>query len=165
MNKFGLSVLGMVLAGLTAFVAPAQARPELVINGGFEAGDFSGWTETGDTLFNGVQCPGADATVYAGDCSAYFGPFMSEGGIEQAIDVGGAGMTWTLSFAFLPDGGNPSSFSVMFGGQALLSLIDPPADDYTVYQFSGVTTGDTMTLAFSFFDPVGFCSWMTCRSS
>lgn len=143
----------MALAGLTAFIAPAQAN--LVTNGGFEAGDFSGWTETGNTSFNFAQCPGSDPSVFEGSCSALFGP-SDVGGIEQVIDVGSAGMPWDLSFAFQPDGANGSSFAVLFGGQSLLSLSSPPAGDYTLYHFSGVTTAANMTLAFNFVDPVGF---------
>ncbi len=153
MIKHHLLAVAGILAGLAMFAAPAQAN--VVTNGGFEAGDLSGWTETGDNSFNGVQCPGADASVYSGNCSGYFGPMQSSGGIEQLINVGSAGLTWHLSFAFMPDGGDPSSFSVDFGGVNLLSLNNPPADDYIVYHFSGVTTGPAMTLAFNFFDPIG----------
>jgi PEP-CTERM motif len=145
----------MVLAGLATFAAPAQAN--LVTNGGFEAGTFAGWTATGDTTFNGVQCPGADASVYEGHCSAFFGSLdAAGGGISQVVDVGGAGQYWDLSFAFQADGANPSGFSVTFGGQTLLSLTNTPAGANTLYHFSGVTTGDNMTLAFNFIDPAGF---------
>lgn len=154
MTKYNSWVVSIAVAGLTAFVTPVQASR--VTNGGFETGDFTGWSQTGDTTFNGVQCPGPDPSVYEGHCSAFFGPISSVGGIEQIIDVGSAGLLWDLSFAFQPDGGNPSSFTVLFGGQTLLSLINPPAADYTLYHFSGVTTADNMTLAFNFFDPVGF---------
>lgn len=153
MKKIGASVAGLVMAAMAAFVAPAQAN--LVTNGGFEVGDFSGWVGTGDTSFNGVQCPGAGPGVYAGNCSAYFGP-SSIGGIEQTVNVGSTGMVWNLSFAFQPDGGIPSSLTVLFGGQTLLSLSDPSAGDFTLYEFSGITTADNMTLEFNFFDPVGF---------
>ncbi len=154
MTKRSSWVMGIVLAGMTAFAAPVQAN--LVTNGGFETGDFSGWTETGDMSFNGVQCPGPDASVYTGDCSAFFGPIFAVGGIEQIINVGAAGLAWDLSFAFQPDGGNPSSFTVLFGGQTLLSLIDPPADGFTLYHFNGITSAANMTLAFNFFDEAGF---------
>jgi PEP-CTERM motif len=148
--------MSMVVAGLMAF-GSAQAATNLVTNGGFETGTFAGWTGTGDTTFNGVQCPGADASVYEGNCSAFFGPFdAAGGGISQVINVGGAGQYWDLSFAFQADGANPSGFSVTFGGQTLLSLTNPPAGANTLYHFSGVTTGDNMALAFNFIDPVGY---------
>lgn len=154
MKKLSLSAAGFVLAAMATFVAPAHAN--LVTNGGFERGDFSGWTQTGETDFNGVQCPGSDASVYAGNCSAFFGSTFSGGGIAQSIDFGSVGMTWNLSFAFQPDGGVPSSLTVLFGGQTLLSLMEPSAGDYQLYQFSGITTEENMTLAFNFFSPVGY---------
>jgi hypothetical protein len=156
MKKLGSSIAGLALAATAAFAAPVQAN--LVTNGGFETGDFSGWAQTGESDFNGVQCAGPGASVYAGNCSAYFGPFSSQGGIAQTIDVGSVGKMWSLSFAFMPDGGMPSSFTVSFGGKTLLSITDPVASDYMVYQFSGFTTAENMTLSFDFFDPVGFLS-------
>ncbi|RCW68131.1 PEP-CTERM sorting domain-containing protein [Pseudorhodoferax soli] len=156
MKKISSSIAGIVLAATAAFAAPAQAN--LVTNGGFETGDFSGWAQTGDAVFDGVQCAGPGPSVYAGNCSAYFGSPESQSGIAQTIDVGSVGKMWNLSFAFLPDGGLPNSFTVMFGGKTLLSLTDTGASDYMVYQFSGFTTAENMTLSFDFFDPAGFLS-------
>ncbi len=155
MNKTsGLSAAAIVLAAMTAFAAPAQAN--LVTNGGFETGDFSSWTQTGEPVFDSVLCPGPDASVYAGNCSAFFGSPFAPSGIEQTLDVGSAGMVWNLSFAFRADGGAPSSFSVVFGGQTLLSLTDPADGDYMRYEFSGVTTAEDMTLSFDFSNAVGY---------
>lgn len=153
MRKLNLSAASIVLAGLTAFAAPAQAN--LLTNGGFETGSFSGWVETGDAFFNGVQCSAPGPSVYEGNCSAFFGS-TSVGGIAQTVDVGSAGLTWELSFAFQPDGAAPSSLSVLFGGQTLLWLANPAAGGYTLYSFSGVTTAQNMTLAFDFVDEPGF---------
>ena len=103
MKKISSSIAGIVLAATAAFAAPVQAN--LVTNGGFETGDFSGWAQTGDAVFDGVQCAGPGPSVYAGNCSAYFGSPESQSGIAQTIDVGSVGKTWNLSSAFLPDGG------------------------------------------------------------
>lgn len=147
MKKLGMSVAGLVMAA--AFAAPAQAN--LVTNGGFEMRDFSGWTQTGDSVFNGVLCDTGDSAIHAGSCSAYLGSYDASG-IEQSINVGAAGLAWNLSFAFKSESGSPSNFSVLFDGQTLLSLADPSAGDYTLFHFSGLTTGENMTLAFNFFD-------------
>nr|WP_186329620.1 PEP-CTERM sorting domain-containing protein [Variovorax boronicumulans] len=155
MKSISSSIAAVALATTAVFAAPVQAN--LVTNGGFETGDFSGWTQTGDASFNGVQCAGPGASVYAGNCSAYFGS-LEQSGIAQTIDVGSIGNFWSLSFAFMPDGGMPSSFTVSFGGKTLLSITDPVASDFMVYQFSGFTTAENMTLSFDFFDPVGFLS-------
>jgi hypothetical protein len=156
MTKRGKWVVAILLAGSTVFVAPVQAAVELVANGGFETGDFTGWTQTGETTFNGVQCLGPGAGVYGGNCGAFFGPVSSVGGIAQVINVGGAGQLWDLSFAFQADGASPSSFTALFGGQTLASLSNPAAGGYTLYHFNGVSTAANMTLAFNFLDPAGF---------
>src|SRR4051812_49603447 len=43
-----------VLSGPLALAGPIG--PNLVVNGGFETGDVSGWTQSGDTSLNGVDC-------------------------------------------------------------------------------------------------------------
>ena len=146
----------MGLAALATIGAPLLAQATPLVNGGFETGDFAGWTGIGDTSFNGVQCPGAGPGVFEGRCSAYFGPVEAPGGITQTVDFGAAGVPWNLSFALKADGSAPSSLTVRFGTQTLLSLTDPPAGDFTLYHFSGVSTAASMALAFTFFDPTSF---------
>ena len=156
MKKRGTWLMGFVVAGLAVVAPSAHALGASVTNGSFETGDFTGWTGTGNTTFNGVQCPGPGPTVFQGNCSAFFGPIGSDGGISQLINTGAAGNRYQLDFAFLPDGGNPSDFSVSFGGTTLLSLLNPPASGYTVYHFGGVTTGASELLQFNFRDDPGF---------
>src|SRR6516165_3295470 len=122
------SMAGVATAvGLAFTVAgPAQAAPQpTLVNGGFETGDFTGWTQTNNTTFNGVQCPGPGPTVFQGNCSAFFGPVGSIGGIAQTVTGLVSGDFYNLSFAFLPDGGVPSSFAASFGGSTLVSLSNP----------------------------------------
>ena len=142
------------LAALATFAVPALVHATPLVNGGFEAGDFTGWTEVGDTSFNGVQCTGMK--VFEGRCSAYFGPVGGPGGITQTVDFGAAGVPWNLAFALQADTGAPSSVTVRFGNQTLLALTDVAAGDYTQYHFSGVSTAASQALEFSFFDPTSF---------
>ncbi len=153
-------IVGLVAAlTLTVGVSlPAQAGPNLVANGGFESGDFTDWTPTGDSTFDGVQCPGPGPEVFEGLCSAFFGPIGTLGGISQDISLGPIGTPFILTFAFEADGGTESSFSASFGGVTLLSLTNPAASPYQVYTFGGTTTAATQTLAFSFRDDPGFLS-------
>ena len=157
MTRIDVRAVGMALVALTAVAVPLQASANLVTNGGFETGDLSGWTATGDTAFNGVQCAGPGPAVHEGNCGALFGS-LAVGGIQQVIDVGSAGLNWNLSFALMADGGDHSSFSVSFGGVTLMSIVNPPAGAYTVYQFSGITAAPSMTLSFDLYDPTGFLS-------
>ena len=47
-------LLGAAAALLLAVAAPAASAGELVTNGGFETGSFSGWTQFGNTGFAGA---------------------------------------------------------------------------------------------------------------
>ena len=137
---------------------PAQAAPQpVLVNGGFETGDFTGWTQTGNTTFNGVQCPGPGPGVFQGNCSAFFGPIGSLGGISQVVTGLIVGDYYTLSTPWLPDGGNPSEFQVIFGGVTLLDSINRASSaNFLTPSFQVRATGTSATLAFNFRDDPGF---------
>ena len=153
--------LGSLVAAVGLAIAaagPAQAAPQpVLVNGGFETGDFTGWTQTGNTTFNGVQCPGPGPSVFQGNCSAFFGPIGSLGGISQVVTGLIAGDYYTLSTPWLPDGGTPSEFQVIFDGVTLLDSINRAASaSFLVPSFTVRATGTSATLAFNFRDDPGF---------
>ncbi len=55
--------------------------PNLVVNGDFETGNFSSWTQWGNPGFTGVDC--FDGCF--GNFAAFAGPFESTGGIQQDL--------------------------------------------------------------------------------
>jgi PEP-CTERM motif len=149
---FGAMLMAM---GLSLYSAqPAYAT--IVANGGFETGDFSGWTPFGNLGFSGVGCVPdvSPADVAEGICAASFGPIGDTGGISQLLTLD-VGSHYQLSFAFMPDGGIPSSFSVSLGG-VLLSLDDPAASGYQIYTFDVFATSALENLVFTFRDDPGF---------
>ena len=147
------AVLGIALT----VAAPAHAAPQPVLtNGGFETGDFTGWTQTGNTTFNGVFCPGPGPNVFQGNCAAFFGPVGSTGGISQVVTGLVPGDFYTFGFAFQPDGGTPSSFTASWDGLTLVNLTNPPASGYQPFSFVVRATGTTETIAFNFRDDPGF---------
>lgn len=90
----------------------------LVQNGGFETGDFSGWTLSGDTSLVGVcstsTCPG-NFPPEQGMYAAYFGPVGDTASISQELNTN-PGQQYTLTFFLAnPVGGTPNYFSVIFG--------------------------------------------------
>jgi hypothetical protein len=151
--------LAIVVAaiGLTlAAAGPAHATPiNLVVNGGFETGDFTGWTQSGNTGFTGVQCPGAPF-VPEGNCDAFFGPVGSDGILSQTLTTV-ASQPYTIVFTLVADGGVTSDFSASFGGVSLLALSNPAAGT-TVHTFFATASSSSSILSFGFRDDPGFLS-------
>jgi hypothetical protein len=134
---------------------PGRASANIVINGGFETGDFSGWTQIGNTDFTGVTCAGVGSAP-EGSCAAFFGPGGSTGGIQQTLGtVIGQGVV--ISFDYHGDGGLPGYFEVDFGGQVLLAQTNALAATHT-YTFNAIATTATTNLTFLFRDDTGFMS-------
>jgi hypothetical protein len=140
----------------TALVFCNPARADLVTNGGFETGSFSGWTLTGDSSFNGVQCPGPGASVHGGNCSAFFGPVGTTGGISQNLATT-PGTEYRVDLFLKPDGGTPSAFSVTFGATTLTSLTNLAASStFIEFTFFATATAANTVLGLNFRDDPGF---------
>jgi len=154
-----LRVLGAVLITACSASMGHAAPLNLVTNGGFETGDFSGWTLVGDQTLNGVTCaPGFGAE---GNCAAFFGPIGTTGGISQALSGLTVGGSYDVSFALEASGDAPSSFTASFGGVTLLNLVNPPATTppYTDYTFDVQAAATSETLTFNFRDDFGFITF------
>src|SRR5262245_55999899 len=137
-----------LLAMLSACLLPASAvRASLVINGGFETGDFTGWTQFGNTGFTGVQGSFAGVSPHEGSFQAFFGPVGSIGGISQTLSVI-PGNTYDIDYWVHNFGGTPSEMSVMWGGDTLVDLVDPGAFPYTHYHHTVVAGGPSIEFGF-----------------
>src|SRR5262249_20293288 len=62
-----------------AFSSQFTVTAELLVNGGFETGNFMGWTQSGNTGATGVST----TTVHSGMYSAFLGPVGSDGFLAQ----------------------------------------------------------------------------------
>jgi len=155
MPHWKIKLFALLCAAIVGAFNCARAET-LVANGGFETGDFTGWTHTGNTNFTGVGC-GTSQARHSGNCSAFFGPSGSVGGISQTLATIPGG-TYQVSFWLLFDGLMPSEFSASFGGVSLTSLTNPPFSDgfNAFFSFSVIATGANTTLAFNFRDDPGF---------
>lgn len=158
MKRSAKMVLGAVVAamGLAVGVSGPAHAANLVVNGSFETGDFTGWTQTGNSGFTGVECPGAPfAGPGDGNCDAFAGPVGSDGGFSQTLPTL-PGRFYNISFDFQPDGGTPSDFSALFGTSTLMSVTNPAASAYQVLSFTRPATSSSTTIAFNFRDDPGF---------
>jgi len=159
MNRLGKMVLGGMVAamGLAVGISGPAHAVELVTNGSFETGDFTGWTLSGNTGFTGVECPGAPfAGPGDGNCDAFLGPVGSNGTLSQVLNTL-PGRVYSINFDFQPDGGQTSFFSAVWDAQpALFSVTNPPASPYQVLHFTALATAATTSLSFNFRDDPGF---------
>jgi hypothetical protein len=144
MNKWaGLVALAVVLFGA------GQARADLIVNGGFETGDFTGWSLSGNTGFSGVASGAPFA--HSGTYGAYFGAVGSDGILTQAQNVNTVvGHTYTFSFWLYNEGGTPNDMSASFGSDTVLSLTNAPAMAYTEFTYNVVATSTSTSVSFSF---------------
>jgi PEP-CTERM motif len=145
--------VALLSLGTAAFAGTAQVN-----NGGFETGDFTGWTQFGDTSFNGVcsatlgggNCPDNNYMQYEGNYAAYFGPVGDTGGIYQDITTV-PGQRYTISFYLaLPVGGTPNSFEVQFGTGDILLTNFPGTFNWGLFQFTDTATSTSTRLTFTF---------------
>jgi hypothetical protein len=153
-----------------ALQASATPITNIVTNGGFETGDFTGWTLSGNTggagLTGGSGNIGVNmSSAHSGTYGAFFGPVGSLAYLSQNLTTV-AGMTYELSFSLLNEGSGGESISPIrpvggpidqifqvFWNGSLIFEIPPnsPPSAYTQFNFTGLTaTGATTELKFGF---------------
>ena len=118
----------------------ASAHAELVVNGGFETGDLTGWTNTGN--FTGV-----DTSANTGTYAAYLGTTSGLGHLFQTISTI-AGTLYDFSFAYASDGGTPNAFTASFDGNTLFSTTNDPVHGYQNYNFAVVASTNSTVIDF-----------------
>ena len=118
----------------------------LVVNGGFETGDFTGWTETQNLGATFVS----PSYAHSGNDGAALGAVGSDNSLAQTLSTV-AGATYDVSFdhMYRPDAGPVGDFSVLWDGNAIYSQdsTNPPSpQNWTQYDFTVTGTGsDTLT--------------------
>lgn len=138
-------LLAMVVA---ASLAGTGARAQILTNGSFETGDFTGWTLTGNTGFTGVDSSFGGVNPTAGSYLAYFGAVGAAGYLSQTFSDT-AGDVLALSFDLYNLGGTPSYFEFDFDGTLLTALTNPDAFGWRKYTFDVTGTGsDNIQFAF-----------------
>lgn len=133
---------------------------QLVLNGGFEMGDFTGWTQSGITDYNSVT-NALCAYVHFGNCGALLGATPSPGSLAQSVPTV-PGQTYALSFWLRnPTGGSlhkstPNMFQASWNGVPVFAQTNITSDGWNQYQFNVTATSTATPLVFSFEDDPAF---------
>ena len=148
-----------ILLALTAVAALSVAYPakaNLVTNGGFETGDFTGWTLAGDTGFDSVRGPFTGINPHSGSFQAVLS--VSNGSLLSQMLALTVGTTYTVDFWLANNDFGATSFAASLGGVTGFSLTNGGPFGYTEHTFNFTYTGGSTELLFTFSRPSG--SWL-----
>jgi len=135
-------------ATLGLFASQAASAQNLLVNPGFETGNFDGWALSGSTAFEGVSTSFA-TTPNSGAYSAFFGAVGGYNVISQTIATT-PGDNYNISFALDNSGGPYSEAFVNWGGTQVWDLQPGGTFGWSVLGFNEVASGSSITVSFGF---------------
>ena len=130
-----------------------QVGQSLVQNGGFETGDFTGWSQSGNTAYTSVTSGNA-SYVHSGTYGVQAGPGTTAGFISQSLATS-PGQSYLLSFWIAnPTSGTTEQLTVNWktnaaGTNQVYSLLNPGVLAWTNLNLMVTAAGTNTTLQFS----------------
>lgn len=141
----------MAWAGILLLSTPTFAQ-QLVTNGGFETGSFSGWTKSGHSISVTTNAP----YVHSGIYGAELGPDGPPGTLSQTLTTT-PDQSYLLSLWLYCGDGGFNFFQVSWAGTVLFDQTNLPATDvWTNLQFTVTATSANTVLQFEFQDNPSF---------
>lgn len=148
MNRFSWPMLAAALA-LGSAPTTARAGYELVVNGGFESGNFAGWTAGAENFVT-------QGYGLGGGYGVQYGSVGVDSVLYQMITTT-PGDTYTFSFYQQTRGVPPNEFQAYWNGGLILDLINTPvAPNFTQYIFLEVATTSVTEIRFGLRQDAGF---------
>lgn len=145
---FGIAIALMVSSRLLS--------ANLIVNPGFETGDFTGWTVSPAASLSSIAVVSGNA--HSGTYAASFGATGVELDVISQTIATTPGTRYNLSF-WLEIVNRNNEFQVSFGSVTLLHLIDTGSVNnprYRQFRFSPRATGSSTTLGFAGLNPPSF---------
>ena len=125
----------------------AQASINFIVNGGFETGDYTGWT-SGGCGPAGVIGSGAGWLPNSGNYFSVEGAVGCDHTLSQTFsDIASQGLT--ISFYYGSDGASWNDINVYWNGNLIYGSFNDPSTlpNYLLYTFNVTATGsDTLTI-------------------
>jgi hypothetical protein len=126
----------------------------ILLNGGFETGNFSDWTLSGNT--NGTIVVESSPYNYLGEFGVQAGPVGSPVYISQALATA-PGQAYVIScWVSNPEGATPNEFLITWNGTNLVNQTNISATNWINLQAAAVATGPSSILAFVIQDNPGY---------
>ena len=138
------------LAMCAGFAGRASAD-NLIVNGGFETGDFTGWTLAGNTAgtFVGPPFPTTPGHAFSGEHAAVLGAVGTDGTLSQTFATV-PGTLYELTLWGANGGGPPNQVTITLNGTTAFAATDDPVHDYVLHVFDFTATSTTDTLAYDY---------------
>jgi hypothetical protein len=132
-----------------------NVNQQLIQNGGFETGNFTSWTQSGNLIYTSVTA--SSTFVHSGKYGVQAGPSPGLGYLSQILPTS-PGQLYLLSFwVEYPLGGITNFFQVTWSGATLFAQANAAASTWTNLQYFVQSSSNTAVLQFGFrSDPAYF---------
>ena len=158
-----MKLLKLVAVGaLFAVVTATGAQANLLTNGSFETGDFTGWT--GSNNFEDTEVVTGPFYVYTvaedGTHYAVLGPVGADGALSQTVSDT-SGQVLNLTYWLAGVGDSPADFDATWNGSVISGSSETnynSGGNYTEFSFDVAATGSD-TLAFNFRDDPAYMAF------